>query len=132
MSFQLHQHSILLQNNLPARHKPRSKECASTNRHATTKIEEKPQSFLGILKYLSKFSPATAEVCKTLQKLTSVKAAWTWNRMYQDLYDTAKNIIKKTAWNFMMHKGPYAWKWCIGCWPLRKTISGKGWHELQV
>ena len=30
-------------------------------------------------------------------KFTSVKAYWTWNRMYQDLYDTAQKIVKKDA-----------------------------------
>ena len=34
-------------------------------------------------------------MCKLLQTLTSAKASWIWNRMYQDLYDRAKKIIKK-------------------------------------
>ena len=34
--------------------------------------------FSGYIK-LPKFSPVTAEVCKLLEKLTSVKADWTWN-----------------------------------------------------
>ena len=55
------------------------------------------QLLLGILKYLSKFSPVTAKVCKPLQKLMLVKADLAWNRMYQDLCDKAKMIIKKNT-----------------------------------
>ena len=41
------------------------------------------QAFLGIINYLGKFSPGTAEVCDLLQKLASSKATWTWNASYQ-------------------------------------------------
>ena len=54
-------------------------------------------SFLSILNYLGKFSPATAEVCEPLQKLTLVKADWMWSRIYQDLHDRAKKILMKDA-----------------------------------
>ena len=37
----------------------------------------------------------TTEVCETYQKIMQVKANLTWNRMYQDLYDRARKIIKK-------------------------------------
>ena len=40
-------------------------------------------------------SPITAEVCKPLQKLTSVKTDWAWNGMYQELYDKAMKLIKQ-------------------------------------
>ena len=61
----------------------------------------------GILNYLSKFSPVTAEACEPLQKLTSVKADWDQNRMYQDLYHKPKMIH---AWNIIMHLDSYTWK----------------------
>ena len=35
------------------------------------------QAFLGIINYLSKFSPDMSEVCELLRKLTSSKATWT-------------------------------------------------------
>ena len=38
----------------------------STTRHATAKTQERWQSFLGKLNYLSKFSPETADVCEPL------------------------------------------------------------------
>ena len=53
------------------------------------------QSFLSTIKYLIKFSPMTAEFCNPLQRLTSVKTDWTWNRMYQDLFNKAKRQSKK-------------------------------------
>ena len=43
------------------------------------KIKKELQAFLGIINYLGKFSPGTAEVCKPLCKLTSCKSMWTWN-----------------------------------------------------
>ena len=52
------------------------------------------QSFLGIINYLSKFSPGTAEVCKPLRKLTSSKTTLTWDASYQQLFDKAKSFIK--------------------------------------
>ena len=55
------------------------------------------QLFLRRVNYLSKFSPATAEVCKALRRLTLVKVEWSWNRTYQDLYDNAKKLITKDA-----------------------------------
>ena len=59
---------------------------------------------------MSKFSLATAEVCKGSSKLASVKD-WAWNRMYLDLYNNAEKIIKKThAGNIMMLLDSYTWK----------------------
>ena len=58
------------------------------------KNKKELQAFLGIINYLGKFSPGTAEVCKLLHKLTSCKMMWTWNASYQQLFDNAKSIIK--------------------------------------
>ena len=55
------------------------------------------QAFLATINYLSKFSLATAEVCEPLRKLTLVKAGWSWNGTYQDLYDRAKMLITRDA-----------------------------------
>ena len=37
------------------------------------------QAFLGIINYLGKFSPSTANICDPLQKLTSSRAVWMCN-----------------------------------------------------
>ena len=39
----------------------------------------------------------TAKVNKLLKKLAYSKAEWSWNRMYQDLYNKAKGTIKQDA-----------------------------------
>ena len=52
------------------------------------------QAILGIIDYLSKFSPDTTVVCDPLQKLTSSKVTWTWNASYQSLFVKAKLLIK--------------------------------------
>ena len=52
------------------------------------------QAFLGIINYLGKFSPGTANVCDPLHKLTPSKMTWTWNASYQSLFNKAKLLIK--------------------------------------
>ena len=76
-----------------------------------SKAKRELQSFLGILNYLSMFSPNTAKVCEPKQKMILVRTDWTWNRMYQDLYDKAKKIVKKDAcMNFMTWLDPYTYR----------------------
>ena len=58
------------------------------------KNKKELQAFLGIINYLSKFSPDTSEVCEPLRKLTSSKAMWTWDAMYQQQFEKAKSLIK--------------------------------------
>ena len=48
------------------------------------------QAFLGIINYLSKFSPGTAVVCDPLQKQTSSNVTWIWNASYQLPFVKAK------------------------------------------
>ena len=52
------------------------------------------QAFLGIINYLGKFSPGTADVCDPLYKLTSSKVTWMWNTSYQSLFNKVKLLIK--------------------------------------
>ena len=52
-------------------------------------------SFLGIINYLSRFSPATAEVCEPPQYLKSIKVDYTYIKPYQNLYDSAKELFRK-------------------------------------
>ena len=52
------------------------------------------QAFLGIINYLSKFSPDTLEVGKPLRKLTTSKATWMWDASYQQWFEKAKLLIK--------------------------------------
>ena len=52
------------------------------------------QAFLGIINYLGKFSPGTADVCDPPHKLTSSKVTRTWNVLYQALFNKAKLLIK--------------------------------------
>ena len=58
------------------------------------KIKRELQSLLGIVNYLSKFSPIIAEVCEPPRKLTSVNAAWTWKRSYKKIFERAKSLVK--------------------------------------
>ena len=58
------------------------------------KIKKELQAFLGIIDYLGKFSPTTANVCEPLQNLMSSQKLWTWNRSYQALFNKAKSLIR--------------------------------------
>ena len=58
------------------------------------KNKQEVQSFLGIINYLGKFSPGTAEVCEPLRKLTSTRMAWTWNASYQQMFQQSKITYK--------------------------------------
>ena len=44
------------------------------------KTKRELQLFIGIVNYLSKFSPVTADISKPFQRLTSMKAEWMWNK----------------------------------------------------
>ena len=69
------------------------------------------QSFLGIMNYLSKYSSVTSQMCEPLRRLTSVKLEWTWNKTYQELYETVKIVIKKdVCMKFFYEKGSYTLK----------------------
>ena len=57
------------------------------------KNKKELHAFLGIINYLCKFSPGTAQVSELLCKLIC-KTTWTWNTSYQQLFDNAKSIIK--------------------------------------
>ena len=58
------------------------------------KNKKELQAFLGIINYLSKFSPDTSEVCEPLRKLTSSEAMWAWDASYQQRFEKAKSLIK--------------------------------------
>ena len=68
---------------------------SSTKGHPPLKMKKELKSFLGVLNYLSKFSPMIAEVCEPLHKMTLVKVDWIWHSIYQDLYEEEKTIIKR-------------------------------------
>ena len=66
----------------------------SPDRHASMPNNKKElQAFLSIINYLGKFSPGTADVCDPLHNLTSSKAIWTWNALYQTLFNKTKLLI---------------------------------------
>ena len=63
------------------------------------KTKRKLQAFFGIINYLSKFSPHTADVFEPIRLLTSSKTEWVWNATYQKLFEKAKSIITEDATN---------------------------------
>ena len=75
------------------------------------KNKKELQAFLGIINYLGKFSPGTAEVCEPLCKLTSSKSMWTWNASYPQLFINAKSIIKAdVCMKFMIILTRFIWR----------------------
>ena len=61
------------------------------------KIRMNSKLFLGIINYLGKFFPSTANMCELLQKLMSSKTLRTWNTSYQAQFDMAKSLMKDDA-----------------------------------
>ena len=93
-----------------------------------SKMKREQHLFLGIVNYLSTFSPTVGEVCEPLQKLTSFKAEWTWKRAYQEIYKRAKTLIKEdTCMKYHnVRKPQYLETWCIRSRPRCCTVAGKG------
>ena len=56
------------------------------------KTKKELQVFLGIINYLNKFSPSTADLCESQRQLTSSKTEWTLNATYQKLFYKSKSI----------------------------------------
>ena len=74
-------------------------ETQSTDRDTSSKNKKELQAFIGIINYLSKFSPGRADVCEALRQLTSAKAEWAWNATYQKLFNRAKIHYKGKCMN---------------------------------
>ena len=70
-------------------------EAESTYRDAPCQDKKELQAFLGIINYLSKLTPSTADICKSLSKLTSGKTKLTWTATYQRIFKKVKSIIKE-------------------------------------
>ena len=73
---------------------PDLKKISTLTEMPAPKNKKELQAFLGIINYLWKFSPDTAEVYKPLRKLTSSKAMLTWDASYQQQFKKAKMLIK--------------------------------------
>ena len=76
------------------------------------KTKKELKAFLGIMNYLSTFSPSTASICESLRQLKVSKTKWTWNETYQKLFDKAKSIIKRRCMYeiFMMRPNHCTWR----------------------
>ena len=98
------------------------------------KTNRELQSFLGIVNYLRKFSSMTVEVCGPLQRLTSFRAEWTWNRTF------SWSIGKSQITSNRRHRQEILWyqeattpgNWCIMSRPGCCPIPSKGQLKLQI
>ena len=53
------------------------------------------QSFLGMINYISKYSPEVAQVCKPLRELISVKSDFKWHKHHTEAFENAKKLVSK-------------------------------------
>ena len=122
-------HSILWRSNIRRGVQPDPQKVKALMDMPPLNNKKELQVFLGIINYLSKFSPRTAEVCDLLQKLTSSKATWTWNAFYQSLFIKAKLLLKSDMhMKFYDNTKPlyletYASRVCLGA-ALLQTQEG--------
>ena len=107
--------------------KPDQKRLKVQTEMSPPKTKKELQAFLGIINYLSTFSPSTASICESLRQLTSSKTEWTWNATYQKLFDKAKSIIKEDACMKLYY---YLWFLCYSI--IRFFLSMTSFHCLQV
>ena len=54
----------------------------SPDKDATSEDKKELQAFLGIINYLSKFSPSTASVCESLNTANIEQNRMEWNATY--------------------------------------------------
>ena len=55
------------------------------------------RSFLGHVNYMSKFSPALAEVVKPLRDIIKIDASFSWNQIHEEAYERTKKLLAKDA-----------------------------------
>ena len=96
MPFQMHIGCVLWWNNIQ-KWWDLTQESWKHWRRCPPKSKKDLQAVLGIINYLSKFSPRTADICEPLRKLTTTRTQWTWNMTYQKIFDKAQSIIKEDA-----------------------------------
>ena len=97
MPFEVHICPILWWGDIEAWFATKPTKAESSHGDVNLKIKKEPQTFLGIINYLGKFFPSTADTSKPLRKLTSDKKEWTWNATYLKMFNEAKAIIKEEA-----------------------------------
>ena len=79
------------------RSETRPMKVINSYRDVTSKNKKKEiQTFFGIIDYISKFSPSTADICESLRQLISRKTDRTWNATYQELFHKAKMKITES------------------------------------
>ena len=90
----MHIHSSLWRSDIKKRSTTRPQKIKALFEMPPPTNKKGLQAFLGIINYLGKFSPGTADMCGPLHKLTSGKVTWAWNASYQSLFSRAKLLIK--------------------------------------
>ena len=90
----MHIHPLLWRSDIEKRSTTRPTKIKALTDMPAPNNKKKLQAFLGIINYLGKFSPGTADICDPLHKLTLNKVTWTWNASYLSLFNKVKLLIK--------------------------------------
>ena len=91
------------------------------------------ESFLGIMKNIGRFSPANTWVCKPqFSLLTSAKAEWTCNSIYQELYEKCEGYNQRCCMHEVLkwQRTPLIRNICIRCRIRVRSSTSLGWFEV--
>ena len=91
----MYKNPLLWSDNIMKGCESRPRQNSGTNGHASTEDKERASVVPRYIKLPGYVLPMTAELCETLHRLTSIKADWTWNRTYQDIFVKVKTIVKR-------------------------------------
>ena len=75
--------------------KPDPKKIKAIQNLKQPKTKHELQSFLGMINYISKYTPEAAQVCKPLRELISIQSDYKWHQHPTDAFNKAKNLVNK-------------------------------------
>ena len=103
-------HTIPWRGNIQAQGMFRSSKYYGINEYATTQNKKRTAVIPGYSELLTN----NCRGMQTIQGLTSINAAWMWNRSYkgniQKSQGTSEGWKKTHIWNTMMSEHHYTWK----------------------
>ena len=104
-------------------HKPdKNKVSVITAMSCTNKQESKLQSFIGMINYLSKFSPRLSEIAESIRELAKEKVPFNWGPEHQSALIQMKkrncrcpsfSILKSQETNSVTNRCQHERSWCM-------------------
>ena len=78
--------------------KPDSRKLEAIQKLQLPKTKHELQSFLGMINYISKYTPEAPQVCKPLCELISIQSDYNWHQHHTDTFNKAKTLVNKDCY----------------------------------